>query len=84
MHQPCTGTDKSVRGSHGTTEQTQDQIQCALNQQQQVRISELEAERAATAQQIEARVQSALSKHQYQQQTQMWVNRVEYRIFYSK
>ena len=30
-----------------------------------------QAKRAATAQQVEAQVQSALSKHQYQQQTQI-------------
>ena len=53
-------------------QQTQDQIQCALSQQQQARISELEAERAATAQQVEAQVQSALSKHQYQQKTHIY------------
>jgi hypothetical protein len=49
-------------------QQTQDQVECALNQQQQARICELEAERAVTAQRVEAQIQSALSKQQHQQQ----------------
>ena len=53
------------------TQHTHDQIQCALNQQQQARIGEVEAERAATPQQVNSQVQGALSKHQYQQPTQI-------------
>ena len=52
-------------------QQMQNQIQCALHQQQQARISDLEAERAATAQQVEVQVQTALIEHQHQQQTQV-------------